>query len=211
MNSNDKVNSLGAIQSSLYVNIDLDHLVMYAVGELENLGVDLSFENISVACFKLFPSKFTLLGYPIYPDVKRTHDCLFRCTYKTKQWLGGKTAQGFIITERSRIFIQEAKDLLKGKTTQRVKADSKTRRKEAIISSVTQSIAYLKFQDENRENISNAEICFMLQCTLDSAPETLSRNLKSLKLFTAELENKNLYDFLCWVEKQFNFLFGKHL
>ena len=133
MKDKEKIENLCAIDEAKHRNIDLDHLVMFAVGQLEIVGTDLSFENAVVAAFKLFPRKFALLGFPSYPDAKRIHDCLFRCTYKTKQWLGGKTRQGFIVTERSKIYIKEAEHLLKRPSSVETKPSpprKKERRKE---------------------------------------------------------------------------------
>src|SRR3972149_11679371 len=114
MTDKEKIEQLKPLEVGKYEHVDLNHLVMYAVGQLETIGADLSFENAVVASFKLFPKKFSLLGFSSYPDAKRVHDCLFRCTFKTNQWLGGETRQGFVITDRSRAFIQEAENLLYG-------------------------------------------------------------------------------------------------
>jgi hypothetical protein len=87
----DKIEELKSFGEAKYENVDLDHLIMYVISQLEKIGADLSFENAAVAAFKLFPKKFSLPGYPEYPDGKRIHDCLFRCTFKTKQWLVSRT------------------------------------------------------------------------------------------------------------------------
>lgn len=52
---------------STYGSIDLDRLVIYAIVKLEELGIELSLENIIVGTFKLFPNKFSLAGYPEFP------------------------------------------------------------------------------------------------------------------------------------------------
>lgn len=199
---------LKPLEDSKYENIDLDHLVMYAIGELEKLGAELSFENAVVVTFKLFPKKFALLGFPEYPDAKRIHDCLFRCTFKTKQWLGGKTRQGFIITDRSRIYIKEAEDLLGGLSPKKTKALSQTRRKEFILSDIISSATYLKYKEGKAEHISEAELCYLLQGTLDSARETLRENLNSLKKFAEELQRKDVLEFLLWLEEHFKIFLG---
>ncbi|OGC91349.1 MAG: hypothetical protein A2W25_09225 [candidate division Zixibacteria bacterium RBG_16_53_22] len=203
MTDKEKIDRISPFGPGIYNNIDLDHLVIYAVGQLQKIKADLSFENAVAITFKLFPEKFSLLGFPSFPDAKRVHDCLFRCTYKTKQWLGGKTRQGFIITERSRIYIKEADDLLRGRLKKKSKAPSKTRRKEVILSDVSTSAAFRKYQAGLRNDISDAEFCFLLQGTLDSSPETLGKNLISLKRFASELQERNVMNFLIWLEQNF--------
>ena len=79
-NERDKVSALQEYAAELYANVDLDHLAVFAVGRLYELGADLSFENAVVACFRLFPKKFALSGFPIYPDSDRIRNCLNLCT-----------------------------------------------------------------------------------------------------------------------------------
>lgn len=203
MTDKDKVEKLKPISPDKYVNVDLDHLALYAVAQLEKIGTDLSFENAIVAAFKLFPKKFSLPGFPLYPDGKRIHDCLFRCTFKTKKWLGGKTRQGFTITERSRIFIKEAEDLLSDESSYKTKTRSQTRRKEFLLAEVVSSPAYAKFTKGKFDSISESDLCYLLQGTLDSSREILKQNLISLKKFVEELQREDISKFLNWLEENF--------
>jgi len=204
MTDQSKIEELEPIDDAKYEEIDLDHLIMYAIGQLEKIGADLSFENAVVAAFRLFPKKFALPGFPSYPDGKRAHDSLFRCTFKTKQWLGGKTRQGFAITDRSRIFIKEAEELLGRASAQKTKTTSQTRRKEILLAEVASSPAYSKYKEERHNSISEADFCYALQGTLDSSRETLKENLVALKEFAQELEREELLIFLKWLELRFN-------
>ncbi len=106
---NEKILKLEAVEAHKYEDIDLEHLIMYAVGQLEGIGVELSFENVVIASFKLFPEKFSLLGFPEYPDANRVVKRLWDFTSKKskKPYLSGKIRQGFVITERGRAYIKE--------------------------------------------------------------------------------------------------------
>jgi hypothetical protein len=210
MTDRERVEKLRPVDVAKYQHVDLNHLVMYAVGQLERIGADLSFENVVVASFKLFPTKFSLLGFSSYPDAKRVHDCLFRCTFKTNQWLGGKTRQGFVITDRSRTFIEEAENLLYGLKSKKTRVTSKTRRKEFLLEEVVSSPAYLKYANGQGDSITDGDFCFLLQGTLDSSRETLSKNLAVLKTFAGELQQVDILKFLNWLEGHFkNFLSSK--
>jgi len=202
-----KIEKLKCFESLRYKKIDLDRLIMYVIGELEKINVDLSFENVTVAAFKIFPEKFSLLGYPEYPDSNRVHNCLWRCSDKPKQWLGGKLRQGFIINEKSRIIIGEAEKMLNGFSIKGSKASSKTRRKEMLLSEVLSSSAYKKYLDGKKSAIKKQDICFLLQGTLDSSQELLKGNLKIYIKYADELENNDAKEFLLWVEKNIDSLF----
>ena len=198
-----KVERLRELEPEKYESVDLDHLVMYAIGQLEKIGADLSFENAVVAAFKLFPKKFSLIGYPSYPAGKRVHDCLFRCTFRKKRWLGGKTRQGFILTERSRLFIKEAEDLLQQGGSVVRKPSSQTRRKELLMAEIQRSPAYHKYVHGKGDLITEADVCYLLQGTLDSSRELLRKNFASLRMFADELERDEMGAFLTWIEERF--------
>jgi len=206
----EKIEKLSTFDPNKYENVSLDHLIMYAVSQLEKIGADLSFENAVVAAFRLFPKKFSLLGFPSYPDSLRVYTCLWRCsTDEKKRWLGGKIRQGFTITDRSRKFIKEAEELLEGLLPESTKTTSQTRRKEVILAEVVSSPAYLKYKKGETGSISEADLCYLLQGTLDSSKQMLRENLITLKMFAEELERDDIVKFLAWAEQRFESLLDK--
>ena len=94
----DKVDHLVAVDAARYKDVDIDHLMMYAIGQLVSMGAELSLENSTVAAFRLFPEKFALLGYPGHPDSNRVSKCLWRLSRdKKRMWLDGRVRRGFKI------------------------------------------------------------------------------------------------------------------
>jgi hypothetical protein len=195
-----KIQKLKPVEVNAYENIDLDHLVMFAIGWLSDNEIELSTENIVVATFKLFPKKFSLSGYLNYPDSTRVEKCLWRFTSTGKQWLSGKSRHGFMVTEQSRTHIAEAQELLLGSKVKTPRIGSRTRRKEALLAEITGSAAYSKFSTGTTNNISQADICYVLQGTLDSKRETLRENLRSLMGIAEDLERADLLPFLKYIE-----------
>jgi hypothetical protein len=63
----------------IYGRIALNDLVTFAVYFLSQAGGEINAEDIVAACFKLFPERFQLRGYPEWPDStvvnKRWLDC----------------------------------------------------------------------------------------------------------------------------------------
>jgi hypothetical protein len=209
MGDKEKIEKLISFDEKKYENVDLDHLMMYVIGKLGEIKADLSFENAVIAAFKIFPKKFSLVGYPEYPDSNRVDQCLWRCA-KHKQWIGGKSRQGFTITERSKLIIKEAEVMLeKGIEPEKGKATSGRRRKEALLSEVENSSAYKKYSQGEGNKITEAELCFLLQGTLDSSRKLLEENLLMLKKFAKDLENQKIFDFTEWVETNFKAFFKK--
>lgn len=205
----DKIMHLHPLDDTRYQTVDLDHLVMYTVGEVEKLHVDLSFENIVAASYTLFPKKFSLLGFPCYPDSDRVMNCLNRCTRKHRQWLGGKSRHGFFLTIKSKQIIQQAEGFLRGYTTAKTGSKSQTRRKESILAEVISSPAYLKFLNGKQETVTVADLCYVLQGTLDTSKETLKGNLNALLKFAEELKRDDVVNFAKWLEAKFASYFAQ--
>lgn len=200
MKDSEKVFTLTECKSKKYVDIDLDRLAVYAVGELRKMDVNLSFENGVAACFKLFPQKFSLPGYEMYPDSDRVRNCLNRCTLKNKQWLGGKALHGFKITEKSKRIINEVELYLTGSRHKSTKVRSQTRRKEHILLEVQNSSAYRKYMENKNNEISRSELCYVLQGTLDTPAQTLRENFEILKTFADDLRKEEIVKFLNWLD-----------
>lgn len=195
---------LKAFDFAKYESLDLDRLVIYTIVQLERLGTGLSLENIIVGAFKLFPKKFSLVGYPEFPDATRVEKSLWRSKQSKKQWIGGKTPHGYQITERTRIIADQTETQLSDiALVRKRKTPARLRRKESILKDTTDSDGYSKYVSGKKESISAADFCYLLQGTLDSTPETLRRNLLSLKQFAEELERFDVLEFLNWLENRF--------
>jgi hypothetical protein len=200
----EKLENLGRFPFDKYKHVDLDHLILYVMWQLEKLEVDLSFENAVVGAVKLFPEKFSLLGFSGYPDSLRVYSCLWRCsTDKKRQWLGGKARQGFFLTDKSRKIIAEAEKLLTGREQKSAGPSSLTRRKEFLLAEVESSPAYLKYAKGERDSITEADLCDLLQGTLDTSRDILRGNLLSLKKYAEELDNKAIRALFIWLEERF--------
>jgi hypothetical protein len=194
--------SLEPFDETRYESIDIDRLVMYTAVELERRGIELSLENIIVGAFTLFPKRFSLLGYPQYPDATRVEKSLWRCKGK-KKWIGGKTRHGYQLTDRTRAIARQTAAQLSVPALRRRKVGTRERRKETIVRELMSSPAYLKYAKGSKESVTEADFCYALQGTLDSPKEILRENLASLRTVAEELERGDLAAFLDWLQKQF--------
>jgi len=198
---NEKIEELQPFDPEQYNSIDLDRLIMYTAVELDRLNIELTFENIVVGAFLLFPKKFSLARYPEYPDALRVDKALRR-RYKG-HWIGGKTSHGFWITDMTLRVAAQAEALLSKKSLRHPKTPSRMPRRESILREVEKSPGYVKYSQGDKEAITEAELCYLLQGTLDSSKETLRDNFQSLKILTKELERKELLEFLSYLSQRF--------
>ena len=208
VSNHELVESLQQRTSNSYSSIGLDHLIVFTVDKLSAMNVDLSFENITAAAYKMFPGKFSMSGYPEYPDGKRVHDAIFHCTYKTKRWILGKKKHGYLLSEKGRIAVQETEKMLDGEVTTSRKGQtrSQTRTKEALFVEIRATAAFKKFSAGVIDTISDAEFCYMLQGTLDTSCEALNRNMDTLLVYANDLNDSEMKSVLSALQKHFKHL-----
>ena len=200
-------NKLEPFKPDIYNAIDLDRLVIYTVVELDKLGIELSLENIIVGAFKLFPKKFSLVSFLEFPDATRVEKALWRCRGKKRQWIGGKTQHGYFINDKTKHIASIIEKELSIPAIKNYKKKGKMRRKESILKEVLDSSAFRKYNKGNKENISEADVCHLLQGTLDSSRDTLKENLISLKKLIIDLEQNDILIFINWIENNLSSFF----
>jgi hypothetical protein len=54
-----------------YLSLDKDRLILIVIDYLNSKNIETTFDKLTVAAFKLFPKKFSLIGFPEYPDAKK--------------------------------------------------------------------------------------------------------------------------------------------
>lgn len=197
------IESLRPFDAAAYVGIDLDRLVVYTAAQLDAMGVQLSLENIVAAAFKLFPAKFSLAGFPEFPDATRVEKSLWRSRAKARRWIGGKTPHGYFLTEESKVIAAKTADHLSGAPIQKTKTPTRSRRTESILREVAASPAYSKYRSGNGDAVTEADLCYVLQGTLDSSKETLRDNLSSLTRLAKDFGDEKVVTFAAWLCERF--------
>jgi len=201
-----KLSETSAFDEDLYCNLDIDRLVVYVLFYLEENSIQLTLENIIVGAFRLFPGKFSLFGFPEYPDSARVEKSLWRSRGKERQWIGGKTRQGYSLNRRSYMIAEHVmKDLkIKNGIKRSSRGNKHLRRWEKIIMEIEKSSAYKKYIDDRTDLITESEFCYVLQGTLDSPKEILNENLLTLKTMAKDLDNQEIERFLYILESKFS-------
>jgi hypothetical protein len=200
----------------IYQNISLDELATYCVFLVLQEKKEATFESIVAKCFELFPQKFSLVGYPQWPDSARINKAWLRCRTDFK-YIAGSVKNGFSLTSKGLEIVEEVQKKLNRPFQEQYKlhtrkAHARTR-EEQFINELEKSEVFKRYL-EQRENtvISHFEFCDMLYCTLESSNKTLINNLSMLKEFAVKLNKKEILEFLLFAEKGFhNILHGGNI
>jgi hypothetical protein len=168
-----------------YETLDKDRLVLFSVNFLELKKIEPTFDKIVATAFKLFPNKFSLIGFPEYPDGRTIYYCVYNHCTLDKKWLLGNVQSAFKVTERGKYFFDETQKMLEGKiATARVHQSIPKRKESTFISILKKTTAYRKFlQNENGE-FDKSEIMEALRASPNlkgSAEANLSKYLEYAK------------------------------
>jgi hypothetical protein len=94
-----QVESFVPFPEASYQSIDLAGLAAFTIKRLQELQVPITFENLVVAMFKMFSTKYSLEGFPEYPDAARVGRTLLQLGPKYRNWARGSVQTGFVLTE----------------------------------------------------------------------------------------------------------------
>lgn len=152
-----------------YEPLDRDRLVLFAVNYLELKKIEPTFDKIVATAFKLFPKKFSLIGFPEYPDGRTIYYCVYNHCTLDKKWLLGNVQSAFKVTERGKYFFDETQKMLEGKIVSTRVHQSTPRRKETtFISILKKTNAYRKYLQNKEEVIDKSEIFEALRAPSNS-------------------------------------------
>lgn len=194
----EKVLALEAFKEDQYEDMDLDRLTLVTIKTLLDREIEPTYDNIIVANFKLFPKKFSLPSFPMYPDGKRAHDSLWHVSYKTKKWISGNPKSGYAFTEKGLYELEEAynrlgrPDLWTGQ--------GKVKRKESyFIDTITRnSLVFSKWSQGKENEIKKWEVLELLSAT---SMDTAKKNLESRLKYASSLEDKEALKFYQFIQE----------
>jgi hypothetical protein len=103
------IEKIAAIDPAKYEDIPLQPLVVYALYWLHEWELRRTIEAVAVLSWRLFPMKFSMVGWPQYPDQLRTNRSLMQCGPKYRNWLTGAAVNGYSLNPRG---IEKAHELI---------------------------------------------------------------------------------------------------
>jgi hypothetical protein len=179
-----------------YMPLDKDRLVLFAVDHLESKKIEPTFDKIVATTFKLFPKKFSLIGFPEYPDGKTIYYCVYNHCTLTKKWLIGNVQSAFKITERGKYFLDETVKMLEGKIELARTHQTSPRRKEiTFIALLKRTNAYKKFVQGKKGLIDKSEILESLRIPAGSQSMTHAHLAKYIE-YASRVNEPSVLEFL---------------
>ncbi len=193
---------------SLYNDLSLDELVTYSVATLANEGKEATFENIVAKSYELFPEKFSLVGYPQWPDSSRVNKSWLRCRTDFK-FITGTVKTGFSLTSKGLEVVEKVQQRLQRPVSEKSIISKKRARartkEEHFTNEIEKSDVFQRYlHDREQMEINHYEFCDILYCTLESSPKALVDHLEKLKDYAHAYSRNDLKNFLSFLEHKFS-------
>lgn len=208
MNTKKVLAGLKKFPATNYDDFDLDRLVAYTLFILEGNKIPLYFDFIAVGLFRLFPRKFSMANFQQYPDTNRISKALRRLTdQKRKSWATGNIENGFYLTDLGREMAKQVSNSLKNplpKKDRKPIVVSKSRGKSPSddIQEIRISEAFKKWFAS--EEVNNYEFFAFLKAAPYTPKQLLIEHLKRLRVSATTMKDKDVLEFLSWLEKKFS-------
>lgn len=192
----------GPINEDRYAHIDKDRLVLYATNLLEENKIEPTFEKIVATAFKLFPKRFCLLGFPMYPDARWIYYSLWHCVYHPKEWLSGNPTSGYHVTPKGKKTVSETLTALSGKIYAPKKVASKQERKEIyFLNLLEKSSAFQKYLSGRINEIAEMEIRLLLRARKDTPVDIVASNFKKYLEYAMVADRPKVVEFLEYIKR----------
>lgn len=210
---------LDSFKANDYNSLSLTSLTAYSVFWLAQWGITTTLENISVMNQKLFPERFSMVGWAQFPDMNRTNRSVLQMRPKYRNFASSASDKGVFLNENG---LQEAYSLIKkfGNPAFKNKKDfspileiNQTRKDGKRSRSVHPEDVILRIRNSRlfklyKENIffeSEAIHLIGLLGVYDHTPsKEKKRKLREFIDYTKEFDDKEVLDFLKLVENKFD-------
>jgi hypothetical protein len=194
-----------ALDPSTYEGIGYDELVTFAVAELEDRGEEATFEHIVAECFRLFPSRFRLQGYPAWPDSSKVNKSWLRAR-TDKGYLVGRVKEGFQLTAKGKEAAGHVGEQLRGtrpRPTRRKRVQTDTK-EASLVEQLATAPAFLMFvQTGSVADVSEYDFRDALICTMDTPASVLNGNLSQFENAARALARDDVSRFLALSREKF--------
>lgn len=203
------VETFEAFPEPSYRQIDLTGLATFCLLRLHDLHIPITFENLVVALFRLFPAKFSLVGFPEYPDAARVGRTLLQLGPKYRNWARGSVQKGFVLTEAgSSKAMDVAKILLGNKSAEPKRVRQPTLPRTMDLSKDIQMIEgsslYRQWRSGGAISKTNSmQLYDLLGAYAYTPARVLSDRMKLLETIAVQLQRADIVEFLQAVKEEF--------
>ncbi len=212
-----------AFDTNAYASYALTSLTAYCVFWLQEWKITTNEENLGVACHRMFPSKFCLVGWPEFPDLKRIGRSVLQMRPKYRNLATSVSSKGVFLNQRG---LEEAAVLVKqlgppifegqvrasvptslNERAERGKAKPRSVIPENIIAKIQNSHIYKLYETSRFHEAEAIDLIGLLEVYDHTPSAEKRRKMKELEEAAKELKDEKTLTFLAEIKERF----GKYL
>ncbi len=195
-----------------YEKMDNNRLAVYGIRLLEEHGLPITHEALTVSLFLLFPAKFSLVAFPQYPDAERVNRTLLQLGEKYRNWASGNRRIGYTLNETGQVILEQTRQLLENPDKQRGKKRTprqRTRDPDEEIKEIEASTLYQAYVSSQTEEIDDYAIWELLQAFPYTPKRALRDRIKRLREAAKAGGRDDIGEFLAWARKEYEEVFSE--
>lgn len=203
------VDDLKPYPQDLYQDLALAALAAFAISRLRDLHIPNTFENLVVALFRLFPAKFSLVGFQEYPDAASVGRTLLQLGPKYRNWARGSVQKGFVLTEAGAGKAREIANILSGakpadpRRQKQRGARPRTMDLSKDLAAIEDSSLFRRWKSGSINEASSLELFDLLGAYAYTPARVLKGRITMLETIASDLARPELLKFLSAIRKEF--------
>lgn len=204
------LNNIEPFDVEIYGNLDLNRLTVYAISFLQEQKIPITFETLVVTVFRMFPKKFSLVGFEDYPDATRVNRALLQLRPKYRNWAMGDVTLGYSLTEMGKAEAKKTRILLEKPHLQKRLKRSEAQRTlpiDAEIRKIGESKLYRLHEHGKDDELSERDVWNLLGAFPYTPRKALRDYMRRLKGHAEYNKRPDIVKFLRWLEQRFPQIF----
>ncbi len=197
------------VSEKIYNSIDLNSLIAYSVLLLEKNNLPITFENIYVFGYLSFPKRFSLVGFPEFPDGARINRAILQCLPKYQNLLIGKATKGYKLTQLGISRAQEVERKIKlgymGNSKEKRENLNRAFDYTKQIEELSSKPAFKKFSENKQEEVGVDDIFDFIETSPYSGKSIISKKIEDYLSIAKYGKSKKLEEFLRWIKTREDF------
>lgn len=203
----DPLSDIVVFDPDRYEGIDLDRLTSYAIRVLVDHHVPVTFENIVVALFRMFPRKFGLVGFEHYPDAARVNRALLHCLPKYRNYVAGSARTGFYLTNAGNGAADDAHRLLKSdhvpSSAKRKRAVTPRAVADQFMREVDESPGFKAFKAGSHASVERYDLLRLVHAGPDERSDLVEKRLSELSEYARQTRRDDIDGYLHWLADRY--------
>ena len=190
-----------------YESASLAQLMAFCVGHLHDQGITATFETITIVAFKLFPSRFSLVGFEEHPDAARINRALLQSRPKYQNLIVGDVHKGYCLTHKGEHAAEQVRKTLSSHTQAMVSKKKVARHRtftgEVTVNRIESTQLYRQWRENPEAEIDLYSIWLLLEVTPYTEKEIIRGIFQDFREAAEAAKRDDMLRFLGWIKGRY--------